>query len=92
MCFPENNSPNPIIFAQKKIGKVMEVISKGPDSFCGAWEVFVLPQFRMWYCGHLLSRLAEIRHNMTKQSRFPTVWRKGLKSWAVWNTIQVSLA
>ena len=46
MYFPENNSPNPIIFAQKKIGKVMEVISKGPDSFCGAWEVFVLPQFR----------------------------------------------
>ena len=34
----------------------------------------------MRYCGHTLSRLKEFGHNMTKQVRFPTTRRKGLKS------------
>jgi hypothetical protein len=39
--------------------------------------VFVWFQFRTRYCGHTLSRLAGIRHNMTKQTGFPTIRRKG---------------
>jgi hypothetical protein len=34
------------------------------------------PQFRARYCGHTLSRLAEIRHNKTKQIAFPTIRRE----------------
>ena len=44
--------------------------------FCVDWRGFVLSQFRARYCGHTLSRLAEIRHNRTKQSRFPTTRRE----------------
>ena len=47
----------------------------------------MLSQFRARYCGHTLSRLAEIRHNRTKQSRFPTTRRKSLKSRMAMNTI-----
>ena len=68
---------------------MVQLLSWEPYSFCVAWGGFVLGQFRTRYCGHTLSRLAEIRHNMTKQTRFPTVRRKSLKSWNTWNTIQV---
>ena len=31
----------------------------------------------------------EIRHNKTKQDRFPTTRREGVKSWKTWITFQV---
>lgn len=62
----------------------------GLDSFCAVWRVFVLLQFRTRYSGHTLSRLAEIKHNKTKQSRFPNTRRESPKSWVTLNTIQVS--
>jgi hypothetical protein len=45
----------------------------------------VLPQFRARYCGHTLSRLAEIRHNKTKQTTFPTVRRKKCEEFSHFN-------
>ena len=51
----------------------------------------VLPQFRARYSGHTLSRLAEIRHNKTKQTAFPTVGRESMKSQATWETSQAVL-
>ena len=77
---------NLIILAQKKYGSIRQMPSRGPYSFYDAWKVFVSSQFQTRYCGHTLSRLAEIRHNKTKQSRFPTTWRESLKSWTTWET------
>jgi len=88
----EQLGQNFFIFAQKRYGEMVQLLSTCPYSFCGGWEVFVLRQFRTRYCGHTLSRLAEIRHNMTKQTEFPTIRRKGLKSWNTMNTILVILA
>jgi len=48
----------------------------GPYSFCGVCKSFVQVQFRTRYCGHTLSRLTDFCHNMTKQSRLPTVRRR----------------
>ena len=77
---------NLIILGQKKYGDIRQMLSRGPYSFYDAWRVFVSSQFQTRYCGHTLSRLAEIRHNKTKQSRFPTTWRESLKGWATWGT------
>jgi len=66
--------------AQKKNGKVVQTFPRGPDSFFCVVTLFVQLQFKTRYCGHTLSRLAEIRHNKTKQDRFPTIRGKGLKS------------
>ena len=52
------------------------LFSACPYGFWSGWEGFVLSQFRTRYCGHTLSRLAVIRHNKTKQTRFPTVRRE----------------
>ena len=60
--------------------EVVQLLPRGLDSFWDAWGWFVACQFRTRYCGHTLSRLAEIRHNKTKQSGFPTIRRKELKS------------
>jgi hypothetical protein len=88
MC-TEQHCQNFILFAQKRYGEMVQLLSTCSYSFCGGWKWFVLRQFRTRYCGHTLSRLAEIRHNMTKQCGFPTIRRKSLKSW---NTIHVILA
>jgi hypothetical protein len=80
--FLEFLSQNLIILPQINYGEVIHMFPRGPYSFCGVWRVFVQLQFRTRYSGHTLSRLAEIRHNKTKQSRFPTTRRKSLKSWA----------
>jgi hypothetical protein len=90
--FSEYLRQNLIISAQKKYGKVTQLSSKGLYSFHGVWGVFVQPQFRTRYSGHTLSRLAEIRHNKTKQSRFPTTRRESPKTRTTWNAIQVCLA
>ena len=67
----------PYHFCSKNfVANTVQLFTRGPDSFCGAWAGFVHLQFRTRYCGHTLSRLAEIRHNMTKQSKFPTTRRK----------------
>lgn len=87
--FSEYLTPNLIILAQKKYREMVQLLSTGPYSFCGVWRVFVSSQFQTRYCGHTLSRLMEIRHNKTKQSRFPTIRRVSLKSWTTWTTIQV---
>ena len=71
---------NLIISAPKNYGEVIHLFSKGLDGFCGIWRVFVSPQSKTRYSGHTLSRLAEIRHNMTKQSRFPTTRGKSPKT------------
>jgi hypothetical protein len=92
MVCTEQLGQNFIIFAQKRYEEMIQLLSTCPYSFCGSWGVFVLQQFRTRYCGHTLSRLAEIRHNMTKQCGFPTIRRKDLKSWNTMNTIQVILA
>jgi hypothetical protein len=68
---------------------MVELSSRGPDSSCGVQGDVVQPQFQVQNCGHTLSRLAEIRHNTTKQTRFPTIRRKSRKSR---KTIQVILA
>jgi len=70
---------------------MVELFLRGLNGFCDAQGWFVLRQFRTRYCGHTLSRLAEIRHNMTKQCGFPTIRRKELKSRATLNTIKVVL-
>jgi len=71
---------NLIISVPKKYGKVIHLFPKGLYSFCGIWSVFVSLQFQTRYSGHTLSRLAEIRHNKTKQSTFPTTRGKSPKT------------
>jgi hypothetical protein len=62
-----------ILFTRKWSGEMVQLFPRGPYDFCGHWWRFVSRKFRTRYCGHTLSRLAEIRHNMTKQTRFPTI-------------------
>jgi hypothetical protein len=80
-----------IRIGQKIYEDMVQLFIRGLNGFCDAQGWFVLPQFRTRYCGHTLSRLAEICHNMTKQSGFPTTRRKELKSWTTLNTIRVVL-
>lgn len=68
------------IFAPKKIRGVVQTSSKAPCSFWNHWRRFEEPQFRARISGHCLSRLEGIRHNMTKQSSFPTIRGKGPKT------------
>jgi hypothetical protein len=65
-----------------------EVYPRGLKSFWGVRRWSVSWKFRTRYCGHTLSRLADTRHNRTKQNGFPTIRRKELKSQASLNTIQ----
>jgi len=60
-------------------GKMLQAFPRGLYSFCGVCKSFVHVQFRTRYCGHTLSRLADFCHNMTKQSRLPTVRRRESK-------------
>ena len=87
--FQEFLRQNLIISAQKKYGKVMYLFSKGLYGFCGIWRVFVSLQFQTRYSGHTLSRLAEIRHNKTKQSTFPTTRGKSPKTTVTFKVILV---
>ena len=77
-----------IIFAQTKLFGYARGISQRSETFLGCLEWLCSQKFRTQYCGHTLSRLAEIRHNRTKQSGFPTIRRRELKSQASLNTIQ----
>ena len=56
---------------------MVQLFSACPYTFYWGRRRFVLCQFRTRYCGHTLSRLAGINHNMTKQTGFPTIRRKG---------------
>ncbi len=90
--FPEKLDQDLIIFLKKKNGDMVWLVSKGPDSFWSVWTVFVSHQKKTRYCGHTLSRLMDFWHNMTKQRRFPNIWRESPKSWNFWNTNSVILA
>ena len=57
-------------------GQVLQAFPRGPYFSFGVCRSFVQVQFRTRYCGHTLSRLADFCHNMTKQSRLPTVRRR----------------
>jgi hypothetical protein len=57
-------------------GKMLQAFPRGLYIFVGVCSSFVQVQFRTRYCGHTLSRLADFCHNMTKQSRLPTVRRR----------------
>ena len=67
---------------------MVQMSSTCPNGFPSDPGVSMLPQFHSRYCGHTLSRLAEIRHNKTKQTSFPTIRRAGMKSSA---TFKVAL-
>jgi hypothetical protein len=54
---------------------MVQMSSTCPNGFPSDPGVSVLPRFHSRYCGHTLSRLAEIRHNKTKQTSFPTIRR-----------------
>jgi hypothetical protein len=82
----QNKSGKTLLFLAKK--KLERSYNHSPT----AYMVFVSfgeclcssnPEAR--YSGHTLSRLAEIRHNRTKQSRFPTTWRESPESWETWS-------
>jgi hypothetical protein len=67
----------------------MCMFSKGLYGFCGIWSAFVSLQFQTRYSGHTLSRLAEIRHNKTKQTAFPTTRGKSPKTKVTFKVILV---
>jgi hypothetical protein len=67
--------------------EMAQLFSARPYGFCGGWRWFVLCQFRTRYCGHTLSRLAEIRHNKTKQTAFPTIRRERASKELEWNSV-----
>jgi hypothetical protein len=69
---------------EKECGEMVQMSSTCSNGYKCDQGGFVLPQFRARYCGHTLSRLAEIRHNKTKQTAFPTIRREGASKELEW--------
>jgi hypothetical protein len=81
-----NNSGKTLLFLVKKnMGRSHNHSPTAYMVFVSFGECLCSSNSKARYSGHTLSRLAEIRHNRTKQSRFPTTWRESLESRETWS-------
>jgi len=82
----QNKSGKTLLFLVKKnMGRSYNHSPTAYMVFVSFGECLCSSNSNARYSGHTLSRLAEIRHNKTKQSRFPTTWRESPESWETWS-------